>query len=433
LPLVAGGATAYGDGVLAATENVVFCQLPPFQVSQAMGALGSATVTKEDHGKDGKCALISMGGLVSAQFGQKLPAGQIGKTYTFATSVKALGGPVVVRLEVERAGRPWDRAARGSDLTVSPGDWTDLHLSFPVDKAYPEGWQAYVNSSGEAARFQMARTRFYEGPYIPTGDPAAAAIEASNRNLFKNANFDAGLASWYFTHGPEQFNLRRTFGRTSVAVSRLLGNLGVSGSTPLLDRFGEPVGASQGTSLVKNGDFSTDANGDGLADEWEFSPNPKGAACTREKLSGPEAGWAQLITVPPVAEGAKAPQIMIAQHELPIRGGQWYRLSLRTRAEGLTTKDVSWAVQNTANWQSLFDYQSFAPKADWQTSSFVLQAKDTAAKATKFQIWFTGTGKLWLADVRLDPIQDPSVGRWLEGLYLTQPTEWDDPYRFFGW
>jgi hypothetical protein len=23
--------------------------------------------------------------------------------------------------------------------------------------------------------------------------------------------------------------------------------------------------------------------------------------------------------------------------------------------------------------------------------------------------------------------------RWLEGLYLEQPEEWDDPYRFFGW
>ena len=41
MPLVAGGATAYGDGVLAANGNVVFCQLPPFQVSKAMGALSS--------------------------------------------------------------------------------------------------------------------------------------------------------------------------------------------------------------------------------------------------------------------------------------------------------------------------------------------------------------------------------------------------------
>ena len=235
------------------------------------------------------------------------------------------------------------------------------------------------------------------------------------------------------TPGPEQFNLRRTFGRTSFAVSRLLGNLGVASSTPLLERFGEPVGASKGQSVMRNGDFSTDADGDGLADAWEFSASPKGAACTREALAGPVGGWAQLITVPPGAAGAKPPEVMIAQHDLPIRGDQWYRLSLRTRAEGLTTKDINWTVQNTANWQALFDYQNFAPKAEWQTLSFVLQAKDTAAKGTKFQIWFTGTGKLWLSDIRLEPIQDPTAGRWLEGLYLTRPAEWDDPYRFFRW
>ena len=33
LPLVTGGATAYGDGVLAAAGSTVFCQLPPFEVS----------------------------------------------------------------------------------------------------------------------------------------------------------------------------------------------------------------------------------------------------------------------------------------------------------------------------------------------------------------------------------------------------------------
>jgi hypothetical protein len=230
-----------------------------------------------------------------------------------------------------------------------------------------------------------------------------------------------------------QFNLRRTFVRTSFAVSRLLGNLGVSGSTPLLARFGEPVGASQGPSIVKNGAFSTDADGDGLADEWELGASPKGVACSREAVPGPGSGWAQLIAVPPIAAGAKPPEIMLAQHELPIQGGQWYRFSLRSRAEGLTTKNISWTVQNTANWQALFDYQNFAPKAEWQTNSVVVQAKDTAVTGTKFQLWFTGTGKLWLADVRLELVQDPTAGRWLDGLYLTRPTEWDDPYRFFGW
>ena len=38
-----------------------------------------------------------------------------------------------------------------------------------------------------------------------------------------------------------------------------------------------------------------------------------------------------------------------------------------------------------------------------------------------------------IRDVRLEPVQDPAVGRLLDGLFLTRPTEWDDPYRFFGW
>jgi beta-galactosidase len=433
LPLVVGGATAHGDGVLATISNVVFFQLPPFQVSKVMGALSSLTLAEDAAAEHKKSALISLGSLVSAQFGQKVPAGENGKTYTFAARVKALDGPAVVRLEVERAGRPWDRAVRGQDLTVKPGDWTEVHVTFAVDKAYPEGWQAYVNGSGDGAKFEIGHMRLYEGSYVPREDPAAAATEAPDRNLFKNADFESGLASWYFNHGPEQFNLRRTFGRTSFAVSRLLGNLGVSGKTTLLERFAEPVGGSKGPSVVKNGDFGSDADGDGLADEWECGANPKGATCNREALPGARGGWAQLIKVPPVATGAKAPEVMIAQHEMPIRGGQWYRLSLRTRAEGLTCKDISWTVQNTANWQSLFDYQNISPKAEWQTNSFVVQAKDTAPKGTKFQIWFNGTGKLWLADVRLEPIQDPTAGRWVEGLYLTRPTEWDDPYRFFGW
>ncbi len=433
LPLVRAGATVCGDGVLASTGNVVFCQLPPFQVSKAMGALSSVEVAQDGAGQPSKSALVRMGSLAYAQFGQKLPAGAPGKTYTFAARVKPIGGPAMVRLEVERAGDPWDRVARGPDITVRPGDWTELEMTFTVDRAYPEGWQAYLNGSGEGTRFEVSQVRLYEGAYVPSGDSASAATASPGRNLFKNANFEAGLASWFFTHGPEQFNLRRTFGRTSFAVSRLLGNLGVSGATPLLERFGEPVGASTGASLVKNGDFSAQAGGDGVADGWEFGSSVKGAVCAREPLDGPGGGWAQRIEVPPVAPGAKPPEVMIAQHDLPITGAQWYRLSLRTRAEGLTSRNISWTVQNTANWQALFDYQNFAPKAQWQTNSVVLQAKDTAAKGAKFQIWFTGTGKLWLADVRLEPIQDPTTGRWLDGLYLTRPTEWDDPYRFFGW
>lgn len=241
------------------------------------------------------------------------------------------------------------------------------------------------------------------------------------------------LRPWAFDQSTNHFNQRRTFNRVSFAISRLLGNLGVSGSTPLLERFGEPGGDAPTSSILKDGNFSSDANGDGVADQWEFSANPKEAACTREALPGAAGGWAERITVPSLAAGAKPPEIMLAQHELSIQGGQWYRLSLRTKADGLTGKEVSWTVQNTSNWQPLFEQQTFKPKPEWQTVSLVLQAKASASKGTKFQIWFTGTGTLWVADVRLEPVRDPAIGRWLEGLYLTRPTEWDDPYRFFRW
>jgi hypothetical protein len=48
------------------------------------------------------------------------------------------------------------------------------------------------------------------------------------------------MVPWQF--GTNQPNLKRTYRRTSYMVSRLLGNLGVSGATPLLDRFHRPIG-----------------------------------------------------------------------------------------------------------------------------------------------------------------------------------------------
>jgi len=51
------------------------------------------------------------------------------------------------------------------------------------------------------------------------------------------------LAPWQFDG--EQANLRRTRRRVSFLVSRLLANMGVSGSTPILDRFAHPIDAAE--------------------------------------------------------------------------------------------------------------------------------------------------------------------------------------------
>ncbi len=238
-----------------------------------------------------------------------------------------------------------------------------------------------------------------------------------------------------------QHNLKRTYRRTSFLLTRLLGNMGVAGSTPLLDRFSTPLGGSgaggrSGTSMVKNGDFSADAgpvsdNHDGMPDEWLFSGS-KGATCRRQRIPQGTEAWSLLLTCPP-AEGDKRPSTMLAQHDVPVKKGQWYRISLKARAERLVAESVTMTITNMATWRPFFEYQRFVPGPQWERFSFEVQSSGTADQRTRFQIWYDGAGKLWLCDVRVEPITNPTQGRWLDGLYLDVPEEWDDPYRFFRW
>jgi hypothetical protein len=55
------------------------------------------------------------------------------------------------------------------------------------------------------------------------------------------------LVPWQFD-GRRQMNLKRTHRRVSFLVSRMLANLGVAGSTPLLTRFQHPPDPGQTAS-----------------------------------------------------------------------------------------------------------------------------------------------------------------------------------------
>jgi hypothetical protein len=125
---------------------------------------------------------------------------------------------------------------------------------------------------------------------------------------------------------------------------------------------------------------------------------------------------------------------MLAQQDVPVKEGQWYRISFQARAEGMDRKDIALALQSTQTWTSLFEYQQFAPGKDWRTFRFLVQSSGTADTKTRFQIWHRNTGTVWLADIAMVPVAPPATaGRWAQGLYLDQPEDWDDPYRFFRW
>jgi len=232
--------------------------------------------------------------------------------------------------------------------------------------------------------------------------------------------------------GTEQRNLKRTFRRTSFMLTRLLGNMGVAGTTPVLDRFSTPVAGTVGASTVQNGDFSADVDNDDMPDAWVLSSDSKQATCRRESIRQDDDAVALVLTCS-LVEDEQQPSTMLAQHDVGVKKGQWYRISFKARAERLDRESVTLTITNTATWRSFFEYQRFTPKPEWKRFRFEVQSNDTADARTRLQIWYEGTGTLWLADVRVEPIASPTKGRWLEGLYLDVPEEWDDPYRFFRW
>ena len=259
------------------------------------------------------------------------------------------------------------------------------------------------------------------------------------RNLFKNANFESGLTSWYFNHGPEQFNLRRTFGRASFAVSRLLGNFGVSGSTPLLERFGDPVGASQGPSVLRNGDFSAAASrqrrasGPSLADIGSSTRFPKAPPAPASRCPARRAASATHYRAARRRRGQAA-----GNHDRPARNAHPGRPMVSAVVEepaprACQARRLIGPCRIPPTGKRFSTTRPSGPRPNGRPTRSSSKAKDTASQRDQVPNLVHGTGKLWLADVRLEPIQDPTAGRWLDGLYLTRPTEWDDPYRFFGW
>ena len=442
LNLVSAGAKVLGDGVLAQAKsaNVVFYQLPPYAVSAAQGAVPSFVVNGEDPLEGKQSALVTLGMTAGAgvQFGQKVNATpQVGKTYTFAVFLKGVGGPVLAHLEVERAGSPWDRAVKGPNVPVRENHWIELHVTFQCERPFPEGWQAYVGCAQDGGRFRADMFRLYEGEYVPwkaSASRSGAPDTVGPVNLMANPSFEKGQKPWFFSF-EEELNVRRTYRRASVAFARLLANMGVYAPTPLLSRFSLPVGGDQakpGPSVVRNGDFSRAGKKETLAEHWEFSSESREAACTRQRLNG-NSKWALRLSMNGHQDEGRA-SVMLAQQDVPVRDSQWYRISLRAHAEGMAGKAVTLALQNTRTWNSLFDYQSFSPSEEWRTFRFLVQANGTAEKNTRFQIWHGNAGTLWLADITMAPVAPPvTEGRWSQGMYLDQPEEWDDPYRFFRW
>jgi len=152
------------------------------------GTVGGFAVDNEDAAVGRYSALVTVGqvGDWGVQFGQPVDAVARGRTLTFAVFARNTKQPVTVALEVQRAGPPWDNAAT-KQFTLDGGEWRELHVTFRVPKAFPEGWYAYVYCGQPGAEFRVDMFRLYEGDYVPYSETAREQMMAAEVRVFDAA------------------------------------------------------------------------------------------------------------------------------------------------------------------------------------------------------------------------------------------------------
>jgi len=154
-------------------------------------------------------------------------------------------------------------------------------------------------------------------------------------------------------------------------------------------------------NLIPNGDCEVDTDGDGYADDWQFSGD-QGVKAAGSLDAGFESPHSQRLDCTAFEHLSPASHAMLCQvGTIKLREGQWYELSLAAKGERITAGSVGVALQDTAVWEMLGLSQSFRPRREWHTYSFPFQATKTIDQGVRLQIWFTSTGTLWLDNVSL--------------------------------
>ena len=165
-----------------------------------------------------------------------------------------------------------------------------------------------------------------------------------------------------------------------------------------------PLAAQESPNLLTNPGFVGDGNGDGLADNWEYQP---GAA--REKLD-------VSMGLEPIAPGRFAQRLSCTRYEgghamlcqtgvVKVEADHWYECRLRYRGEKLSTAYVG--LHDTNGWKQLGLWQSFSPRQSWRDLTAKFRADHTCSQTTRFQVWFTTTGTLWVSDLVLREVPPP--------------------------
>lgn len=155
-------------------------------------------------------------------------------------------------------------------------------------------------------------------------------------------------------------------------------------------------------NLLANGGFESDHDGDGMADEWRFSGDA-GVKVEWAQDAGVEGRYCQRLTCTSFRQLSPASHVMLAQYDtFALQEGQWYRVSFWVKGERISGRAASVAVMRTDTWDHCGLHEGFRVTPEWRQRQFWFRSKYTLSRNLRFQIWFLGTGTIWVDDVRLE-------------------------------
>ena len=153
------------------------------------------------------------------------------------------------------------------------------------------------------------------------------------------------------------------------------------------------------TNLVKNPGFEEDRNVRGVPDDWQTSGDGRLVAQTLSLDQGRDGKRCARLSCTRFERGNAASHAMLCQMGVPVRRGATYRVRFWARAEGIAGDVVSVALSDTSTWSNCGLEDFFIPTGEWAQHESLFRATRDCPKASRFQIWFTSTGTLWVDDV----------------------------------
>jgi len=163
--------------------------------------------------------------------------------------------------------------------------------------------------------------------------------------------------------------------------------------------------------MVYNGSFDEVGN-DGVPAGWRAY----GSAEIQQRLQvadDPQRGKVARLTCTHFVPGGSDSHVMIAQVDhVAVQRGQWYHLKFWARSADMQGAAVAVSLVNRVVWGPAGLTDSFLPTEKWQPFDFVFRAsQDLKPEESRLQIWFHGTGSLYMDDVELTTTEAP-VRRW---------------------